>query len=166
MKMSKKIEISKFVQRFYAVETSKSIAFLTEKYVKVLLNSEIEICMMSLEILNRYDFAIKSNSKFHVINVTENKAFFEKMCENVKICFEKIIVRIFIFVIKNENHDLIFETFYEKKIMLSSKYFIDDSCEIIIHSKCDTKKVKFQTIASHHKFNKTVNFIFSQKSLN
>ena len=167
MKMSKKIEISKFAQRFYVVEISKTIVSLAEKNVKVLLNSEIEICIMTLEILNRCDFAMKSDSKFHVISVTENKAFFEKMCENAKICLERIIVRIFIFVIKNENHDLIFETFYEKKIMLSSKYFIDDFCEIIIYSKCDTKKVKFQTIVLYHKFNKTVNFIFfQQESLN
>ena len=69
---------------------------------------------MTLEILNRCDLAMKSDSKFHVISVTENKAFFEKMCENAKICFEKIIVRIFIFVIKNKNHDLILEILYEK----------------------------------------------------
>ena len=143
MKMSEKIEISKFVQKFYAVETSKTIVFLIEKYVKVLLNSEIEICIMTLEILNRCDFAMRSDSKFHVVSVTKNKVFFERMCENAKICLEKIIVRIFIFVIKNENHDLIFETLYEKKIMFSSKYFIDNFCEIIIHSKCDTKRVKF-----------------------
>ena len=166
MKMSKKIEISKFVQRFYAVEISKTIVSLAEKNVKVLLNSEIEICMMTFEILNRCDFAMKSDSKFHVISVTENKAFFERMCENAKICLEEITMRIFIFVIKNENHDLIFEIFYEKKIMLSSKYFIDNSCEIIIHSKCDTKRVKFQTIVLHHKFNKTMNFFFQQESLN
>ena len=115
MKMSKKIEIFEFVQRFYAVEISKTIVFLAEKHVKVLLNSEIEICMITLEILNRCDFAMRNDSKFHVISVTKNKVFFEKMCENAKICLEKIIVRIFIFVIKNENHDLIFETFYEKK---------------------------------------------------
>ena len=143
MKMSKKIEISKFAQRFYAVEISKTIVSLAEKNVKVLLNSEIEICIMTLEILNRCDLAMKSDSKFHVINVTENKVFFEKMCENAKVCLEEIIVRIFIFVIKNEDHDLILETFYERKIMFSSKYFIDNFCEIIIHSKCDTKKVKF-----------------------
>ena len=160
MKMSKKIEISKFVQRFYAVEISKTIVSLAEKHVKILLNSEIEICMMTFEILNRCDFVMKSDSKFHVISVTKNKVFFEKMCENAKICFEKIIVRIFIFVIKNENHNLIFKTLYERKIMFSSKYFIDNFCEIIIHSKCDIKKVKFQTIVSHYKFNKTMNFIF------
>ena len=118
---------------------------------------------MTFEILNRCNLAMKSDSKFHVISVTKNKTFFEKMCENAKICFERIFVRIFIFVIKNKNHDLILETFYEKKIMFSSKYLIDDSYEIIIHSKYDTKKVKFQTIVSHHKFNKTMNFIFSQQ---
>ena len=167
MKMSKKIEISEFAQKFYAIEISKTIVFLAKKHVKVLLNSEIEICIMTFEILNRCNFVIKSDSKLHVISVTKNKAFFEKMCENAKVCFEEIIVRIFIFVIKNENHDLIFEIFYEKKAMLSSKYFIDDFCEIIIYSKCDTKRVKFQTIASHYKFNKTINFIFfQQKSLN
>ena len=81
---------------------------------------------MTLEILNRCDFAMKSDSKFHVISVIEDKAFFEKVCENAKVCLEENIVRIFIFVIKNEDHDLILETFYERKIMFSSKYFIDD----------------------------------------
>ena len=42
MKMSEKIEISKFVQKFYVVETSKTIVFLIGKNVKILLNSEIE----------------------------------------------------------------------------------------------------------------------------
>ena len=143
IKMLKKIEISKFAQRFYAVEISKTIVFLTEKHVKILLNSEIEICIMTFEILNRCDFAMKSDSKLYVISVTKNKAFFERMCENAKVCLEKIIVRIFIFVNKNENHDLIFEIFYERKIMLSSTYFIDDFCEIIIHSKYDIKRIKF-----------------------
>ena len=115
---------------------------------------------MSLEILNRCDFAIKSDLKFYVINVTKNKAFFEKVCENAKVCFEEIIVRIFIFVIKNENYNLIFEIFYEKKIILSSKYFIDNFCEIIIYLKCDTKRVKFYKIVLYYKFNKIINFIF------
>ena len=129
--------------KFYVIEISKTIVSLTEKHVKVLLNSEIEICIMTLEILNRCDFAMKIDSKFDVINVTKNNFFLEKMCENAKVCLEKIIVRIFIFIIKIENHDLIFEILYERKIMFSSKYFIDDFCEIIISSKCDTKRVKF-----------------------
>ena len=127
----KKIEISKFAQRFYAIEILKTIVSLVEKHVKVLLNSEIEICMMTFEILNRFNCSIKSDSKFHVINVIETKIFFEKMYKNAKICLDEIIMRIFIFVINNENHDLIFETFYEKKVMFLSKYFIDDFCEII-----------------------------------
>ena len=58
IKMSEKIEISDFAQRFYAVETSKTIVSLAEKHVKVLLNSEIEICIMTFEILNRCNFAM------------------------------------------------------------------------------------------------------------
>ena len=54
---------------------------------------------MTSKILNRCDFSIKSDSKFPVINIIENKAFFKKMCENFKIYFEKIIIRIFVFVI-------------------------------------------------------------------
>ena len=54
--------------------------------------------MITFKILNRCNFAIKNDLKFHVINVIENKAFFEKMCENAKVCLKKIIVRIFIFV--------------------------------------------------------------------
>ena len=86
----KKIEISKFAQKFYVVKISKTIVFLIKKHVKVLLNSEIKICIMTFEILNRCDLVIKKDSKFHVINTIENKAFFEKMCENAKIYFEKI----------------------------------------------------------------------------
>ena len=67
MKMSEKIKISEFAQRFYAVEISKTIVSLAEKNVKVLLNSEIEICMMTFEILNRCDLAMKSDSKLHVV---------------------------------------------------------------------------------------------------
>ena len=52
MKMSKKIEISKFIQRFYVVEISKTIVSLAKKHVKVLLNNKIEIFIITFEILN------------------------------------------------------------------------------------------------------------------
>ena len=131
-----------------------------------MLNSETKICIMTFEILKKCNFFMQNNSKFHVINVIDDKTFFEKICENAKINLKNIIVRIFIFVIKNENHDFIFEILYERKTMLSFRYFIDKSCKITIHSQCNTKKVKFQTIAFNYKSNKTVNFIFSQEFLN
>ena len=86
---------------------------------------------------------MQNNSKFHVINVIDDKFFFEKMCENAKINLKNIIVRIFFFVIKNDNHDFIFEILYKQKTMFSFKYFIDELCEIIIYSQCNTEKVKF-----------------------
>ena len=108
-----------------------------------MLNSEAEICMMTFEILNRCDFFMQNDSKFHVINVIDDKFFFEKMCENAKINLRNLIVRIFIFVIKNNDHDFIFEISYEQRTMLSFRYFVDESCKITIHSQCDRKKVKF-----------------------
>ena len=59
--------------------------------------------------LNRCDFFIRNDSKFYIINVIDDKIFFEKMCENAKINLKNIIVQIFIFVIKNDDHDFIFE---------------------------------------------------------
>ena len=166
LKMSEKIDILKFVYWFYAVEISKIIVSLIEQSIKILLNSDVEICIIIFEILNPCDFLMQNNSKFHVISVIDDKFFFEKMWENAKVNLKNIIVRIFIFVIKNDDHDFIFEILYERKVMLSFRYFIDKSCKIIIYSQCDTKKIKFQTIAFNYKSNKTINFIFSQKSLN
>ena len=107
----------------------------------MLLNSDVEIYIMTFEIVNRCDFFIQNDSKFHVINVMDDKFFFEKMCKNAKINLKDIIVRIFVFVIKNDDHDFIVEILYKRKTMLSFKYFIDKSCEIIIYSQCDTKRV-------------------------
>ena len=59
------------------------------------------------KILNRYTFLIQNDLKFQVINVIEDSLFFEK--NNLK----NIIVRIFIFVIKNDDHDFIFEILYK-----------------------------------------------------
>ena len=131
-----------------------------------MFNSDVEICIMTFETLNRCDFSMRNDSKYHVISVIDDKIFFERMCENAKINLRNIIVRIFIFVIKNDNHDFIFETLYERKAMFSFRYFVDESCKIIIYSQCNTKRVKFQTITFNHKSNKTINFIFSQKFLN
>ena len=166
LKMSKKTDTLEFVHRFYAVEISKTIVVLTEQSIKFLMNSEAEICIITFETLNRCDFSMRNNSKFHVINVIDDKIFFEKMSENAKINLKNLIVRIFIFVIKNDDHDCILEISYKRKAIFSFKYFIDKSCEIIIHSQCNTKNVKFQTIAFNHRSNKTMDFIFSQKSLN
>ena len=109
---------------------------------------------------------MRNDSKFHVINVIVDKKIFEKMCENAKINLKNIIVQIFIFAIKNDNHNFVFEILYEQKAMLSFRYFVDKSCEIIIYSQCNTKKVKIRTIAFNHKSNKTMNIIFSQEFLN
>ena len=66
---------------------------------------------MIFKILNRCDFFIRNNSKFHVINVMNDKFFFAKLCENAEINLKNIIVQIFVFVIKNDDHDFIFELF-------------------------------------------------------
>ena len=50
------MNILKFVHRFYTIEISKTIVFLTEQSRKFLLNSEIEIFIMTFEILNRCNF--------------------------------------------------------------------------------------------------------------
>ena len=150
-KILKKTSILEFTHRFYAVEISKAIVSLIEQLIKTLLNSDVKIYKMIFETLNRCDFSTRSDSKFHVISVIDDK---------IKI------MRIFIFVIKNDDHDLIFETLCKRKTMLSFKYFVDKSCKTIIHSQCDIKRVKFQTIVFNHKSNKTINFIFAQKFLN
>ena len=111
--MSKKIDISKLVHRFYVVEISKTIVFLIEQSIKILLNSDVKICIMTFETLNRSNFFIRDDSKFHVIRVIYDKVFFEKMCENAKINLKNIIVQIFIFVIKNDDHNFIFKTSYK-----------------------------------------------------
>ena len=77
---------------------------------------------------------MQNNSKFYVINVIDDKFFFEKMCKNAKINLKNIIVRIFIFVIKNDDHDFIFEILYKRKTMFSFKYFINKLYKIIIYS--------------------------------
>ena len=122
--------------------------------------------MITFKTLSRCNFFMQNNSKLHVINVIDETKFFDKICENAKENLRNIIVRIFIFFIKNNDHDFILEISYEQRTILLFKYFIDKSCEITIHSQCDTQRVKFQTIALNHKSNKTVDFIFSQKSLN
>ena len=160
LKMSKKIDIVKFVHCFYIVEISKTIVFLAKQLIKFLLNNNVEICIITFKTSNQCDFFMRNDLKFHVINVIDDKFFFEKMCKNAKINLKNIIVRIFIFVIKNDDHDFIFETSYERKTMFSFKYFVDKLCEIIIYSQRDTKKIKFQTIAFNYKSNKTINFIF------
>ena len=88
--MSKKIEISEFAQRFYAVEISKTIVFLAEKHVKVLLNSEIEICIITLEILNRCDFVIKSDSSFTSLVLSKIKLFLKKGVKTQKSFSKKL----------------------------------------------------------------------------
>ena len=166
LNMSKKTDISEFSYRFYAVEISKTIVSLTEQSIKTLLNSNVEICLMTFQILNRCNFFMRNDSKFHVINVINDKKFLEKMCEIAKVNLKNIIVRNFIFVIKNDDHDFILEILYKRKAMFSFKYFVEKSCEIIIYSQCNTKRVKFQTITFNHKSNKTMNFMFSQEFLN
>ena len=166
MEVPEETETSGFAQRFYAVETPKAIVSLAGKNVKALLDSGAEICMMTLETLNRCGLAMRSDPKLHVISATGDKAFFEGVCENAEVCLGGITVRVPIFVTKNGDHDLILGTPYERKAMLSSRYLIDGSCEATIHSECGTKRVKFQAAAPHHKSNKTVDFIFPQESLN
>ena len=68
---------------------------------------------MIFKILNGCDFFIRNNSKFHVINVIDDKFFFAKLCENAEINLKNIIVQIFVFVIKNDDHDFIFEILYK-----------------------------------------------------
>ena len=166
LKMWERMNTLKFAHRFYIVETSKAIVSLTKQSIKTLLNSDVEICIMTFEILNRCDISMRNHSKFHVISVIDSKVFFEKMCENSKVNLKDIIVRVFIFVIKNDDYDLFFETLYKRKSMFSFKYFVDKSCKITIYSQCNTKKIQFQTIAFNYKSNKTMNFIFLQEFLN
>ena len=138
-----KIDISEFVYRFYVIEISKGIVSLIEQLIKSLLNNDVEICILIFEILNRCNFFIESDSKFHVINVIDDRNFFEKMCKNAKVNLRVIIVRIFDFVIKNDDHDFFFEILYKRGTMLLFKYFIDKLCKTIIHSNCVGKRVKF-----------------------
>ena len=155
-----------FAHRFYAVETPKAIVSLAGQPIKALLDSGAEICMMTLETLNRCGLPMRSDPKLHVISATGDKAFFEGVCEDAEVNLGGITVRVPIFVTKNGDHDLILGTPYERRAMLSSPYLVDGSCEATIHSQCGTKRVKFQAAAPNHKSNKTVDFIFPQESLN
>ena len=118
-----------------------------------MLNSDVKICIITFEILIRCDFLYEMIRNFMLSTSSTIKFFFEKMCKNARINLKNIVVRIFIFVIKNDNHDFIFETSYKRKVMLSFKYFVDKLNEIIIYSQCDIKKSNFKR--SHLIINRT-----------
>ena len=68
---------------------------------------------------------MRSNSKLHVISVIDDKVLYEKICKNAKVNLKDIIVRIFIFVIKNDNYDSIFEIMNEKQCFRLNILLID-----------------------------------------
>ena len=92
----------------------------------------------------------------------ENRAYFIKMCDEVKINLKKAVVITFIFVVEQSDHDLILKRFFVRASQMQNTNMNDESLKMMIYSDDDTKKNFFFAISAQHSRNKDADFIFQR----
>ena len=100
------------------------------------------------------------------MNLTDERARFFHVCESMFINIKSIIISTFIFVIKQSNHELFFNRFFQRIARMNVININNDSLKMMLHSLNDEKRVNFLKIFAKYVNNKDEKFVFVFKTLN
>ena len=134
--------------------------------IKILFNSDAEINYMSKKFTNSIQLFIHQEINIVIMNFTDERARFFNVCELTFINIENIIILIFIFVIKQFNHELFLDRFFQRIARINVVNMNNDSLKIMLHSLNDEKRMNFLRIFTEYVKNKNKKFVFVFKTLN
>jgi len=84
-----------------------------EIYIKILLDNDAEINVMSKTLVTKVQLFMQRDIHLNMIEVSEAKTNIIECCNNVKINIDKAKSMISIFVIKSDEYTLILSRLYE-----------------------------------------------------
>ena len=101
-----------------------------------------------------------------MMSFTDERARFFNVCESIFINIKKIIILIFIFVIKRSNHELLLDRFFQRITHISAVNINNNLLKMMLHLLNDEKQINFLKIFAEHISNKNEKFVFVFKTLN
>ena len=73
------------------------------------------------------------------MNFTDERARFFDVCEFIFINIKNIIISIFIFVIKQSNHEFLLNDFFQRIVRINAVNIINNLLKIMLYSLNDEK---------------------------
>ena len=101
-----------------------------------------------------------------MMSFTDKRARFFDVCKSMLINIKNIIILIFIFVIKQSNHELLLHRFFQRIARMNAVNMNNNSLKMMLHSLYDEKRINFLKIFAEHVSNKDEKFVFVFETLN
>ena len=136
-----------------------------EIYIKILLDNDVEINVMSKTLVTKVQLFMQRDIHLNMIEVSEAKTNIIECCNDVKINIDKAKSMISIFVIKSDEYTLILSRLYEWKIHLYINNTLKETCKMTITDN-DERMMFFKLILTHNSDNQDVSKIFLKKAKN
>ncbi len=129
--------------------------------VTALLDTGAEINVMTCELMQDADLAIRRSPKLELVSYTGHSYLFLGFCEDVEVAIGGLKTRQPIFVVDNGDHDFVLGQPFMNSVKFSQKYKLNGIFGTITHPQTQ-QSVVFRTLASQDLANRTENQIFSQ----
>ena len=133
-----------------------------EIYVKILLDSDAEINVMSETLVARAQLSMQRDIHLDMIEVNEAKTNIIECCDDVKIDIDEAKSMISIFVIESNEYTLILSRSYERKTHLYINNTSKKTCEMTVTDD-DERLMFFKLILTYNSVNQDVLKIFLEK---
>ncbi len=133
-----------------------------EIYVKILLDSDAEINVMSETLVARAQLSMQRDIHLDMIEVNEAKTNIIECCDDVKIDIDEAKSMISIFVIESNEYTLILSRSYERKTHLYINNTSKKTCEMTVTDD-DERMMFFKLILTYNSVNQDVLKIFLEK---
>ena len=150
----------------YAVVCSTMNVSIKNVKIKALFDNDVKVNCMLKKLTNSTQLFIRQDINIAMINFTDEDARFFDVYELMFINIESIIISIFIFVIKQLNHELLLNRFFQRIARINIVNMNNSSLKMMLHSLNDEKRVSFLKISAEHINNKNEKFVFVFETLN
>ena len=85
-----------------------------------------------------------------IIDIIDERARFFDICKTILISIDSIMISIFVFVVKRSDHEFLLKRFFQRTACINSINMNNESCEIILHSLNEKKRVNFLEVSAEH----------------
>ena len=150
----------------YAVVCSTINVSIKNIKIKTLFDSDVEINCILKRLTNSTQLFIRQKINIVMMSFINERVRFFDVCESIFINIENIIISIFIFVIKQSNHEFFLNCFFQRIARMNVVNMNHDLLKMILHSLNDEKRVNLLKIFAEHVSNKNEKFVFVFKTLN
>ena len=155
-----------FLYFIYIVVCSVVSVTIENIKIKTMFNNGAEINCIFKRLINVAQPFMRQDINIIMINVTDERARFFKVCETVLESINSITMTVSVFVMKRSDHELLLKRLFQCAARMSCINMNNESFEMILHSLNKKKRISFLKVPVEHVSNKEKKSVFATKLLN